>query len=441
MSPPNFSNFLLKPKEIDMLLYHGDCVDGFTSAFICYFFMKTQNKRKKVKFIPCQYQKAPPNVSGHNVLICDFSFKFDTTKRLIGNSNKIGIIDHHASAEKELKNIDSRYKYFDKKHSGAYLTWCYFFDEKSMPNFILYVEDNDLGKRILNGTKEFSSYVYSLHKTFDYYEKLMDNAFIEKTVIPIGEGMLKQSEIFINETVKKIAMQFMLIDSNLYFVGTVNTAVLKSEIGNAMFDFYSNANFSACYSQNTYTGETYISLRSNDSSTDVEAIASKFGGGGHRNAAGLSVFGSNMLPGILIDRYQCYNMLDRIKVRTQILMDGETEVNVVYLNSAHHKRHLGKYLLQTRYTETYDGNEREISEACSIIRNKTKDMSYYVSLDVAGIYFYSDSEDRTYFSLISDNADLIDHIKQIYKSFVVDTDDINISHRLKIRIDGMVNKI
>ena len=68
-------------------------------------------------------------------------------------------------------------------------------------------------------------------------------------------------------------------------------------------------------------------------------------------------------------------------------------------------------------------------------------MSYYVSLDVAGIYFYSDSEDRTYFSLISDNADLIDHIKQIYKSFVVDTDDINISHRLKIRIDGMVNKI
>lgn len=438
---PNFSNFLLKPKEIDMLLYHGDCVDGFTSAFICYFFMKTQNKRKKVKFIPCQYQKAPPNVSGRNVLICDFSFKYETTKRLIDNCNKIAIIDHHASAEKDLKNVDLKYKYFDKKHSGAYLTWCYFFDEKSMPDFIRYVEDNDLGKRVLTGTKEFSSYVYSLQKTFDVYEKLMDNAFIERTVIPIGEGMLKQSETFINDTVKKIAMQFMLIDSNLYFVGTVNTAVLKSEIGNAMFDFYCNANFSACYSQNTYTGETYISLRSNDSSTDVEAIASRYGGGGHRNAAGLSVFGSNMLPGILIDRYQCYNMLDRIKVRTQTLIDGETEVNIVYLNSAHHKRHLGKYLLQTRYTETYDGNNREISEACSIIRNRTKDMSYYVSLDLAGIYYYSDAEDCTYFALVSDNADLIDHIKDIYKSCVVDTDDINISHRLKIKINGMVMKI
>jgi hypothetical protein len=437
----NFSNFLLKPKEVDMLLYHGDCVDGFTSAFICYFFMKTQNKRKKVKFIPCQYQKAPPNVSDKNVLICDFSFKYDTTMKLINSANKIGIIDHHASAEKDLKNIDVKYKYFDKKHSGAYLTWCYFFDEKSMPDFIRYVEDNDLGKRVLTGTKEFSSYVYSLEKKFDIYEKLMDNNFIERTVIPIGEGMLKQSETFINDTVKKIAMQFMLIDSNLYFVGTVNTAVLKSEIGNAMFDFYPNANFSACYSQNTYTGETYISLRSNDSSSDVESIASKYGGGGHRNAAGLSVFGSNMLPGILIDRYQCYNMLERIIIKTHNLIDKETEVNIVYLNSAHHKRHLGRYLLQTRYQETYDNEQREVSEACSIIRNKTKDMSYYVSLDLAGIYYYNDAENKTYFALVSDNSDLIEHIKILYKDYVVDTDDINISHRLKIGINGMVNKI
>jgi hypothetical protein len=233
----------------------------------------------------------------------------------------------------------------------------------------------------------------------------------------------------------------MLIDSNLYFVGTVNTAILKSEIGNAMFDFYPNANFSACYSQNTYTGETYISLRSNDSSSDVEAVASKYGGGGHRNAAGLSVFSSNMLPGILIDRYQCYNMLERIKVTTQLLIDGETEVNIVYLNSSHHKRHLGKYLLQTRYKEIHDESEREISEACSIIRNKTKDMSYYVSLDLAAIYYYSDADNATYFALVSDNADLIDHIKDIYKSFVVDTDDINISARLKIKLDGLINKI
>jgi len=437
----DFSNFLLKPKDVDMLLYHGDCIDGFSCAFICYLFMKTKNKRKKVKFIPCQYQKAPPNVSGKNVLICDFSFKYDVTKRLMNDAEKFGVIDHHVSAEKDLKNIDIKYKYFDKKHSGAYLVWCYFFDEKSMPDFIRYVEDNDLGKRILTGTKEFSSYIYSLQKTFDVYEKLLDNNFIEKTVIPLGEGMLKQSETFINETVKKMAINFMLIDSHLYFVGTVNTAVLKSEIGNAMFDLYPNANFSACYSQNTYTGETYISLRSNDLSSDVEVVASKYGGGGHRNAAGLSVFSSNMLPGILIDRYQCFNMLNRIKIKTQTLIDNETEVNIVYLNSAHHKRHIGRYLLQKRYSENYDESSRDVSEACSIIRNRTKDMSYYVSLDLAAIYYYNDAEDRTYFALVSDNADLIDHIKDIYKLCVCDTDDINISARLKIGLDGMVNQI
>ena len=78
---------------------------------------------------------------------------------------------------------------------------------------------------------------------------------------------------------KKIAINFMLIDTKLYFVGSVNTSVLKSEIGNTMFHFYPNANFACCYSNNTFTGETYISLRSVDNATDVSVIAEKFGGG------------------------------------------------------------------------------------------------------------------------------------------------------------------
>ena len=73
----SFSHLCILPNEVDMLLYHGDCVDGFASAFACYYYMKTQNKKKKVSFIACQHQKPPPNVSGKNVLICDFSYKQD----------------------------------------------------------------------------------------------------------------------------------------------------------------------------------------------------------------------------------------------------------------------------------------------------------------------------------------------------------------------------
>ena len=63
---------------------------------------------------------------------------------------------------------------------------------------------------------------------------------------------------------------------------------------------YPNANFALCHSQNSFTGETYLSLRSVDTATDVEVIASKFGGGGHRNAAGCIIPGSTILRDLFI---------------------------------------------------------------------------------------------------------------------------------------------
>ena len=436
-----FSHLCIKPTEVDTVLYHGDCIDGFASAFACYYFMKTMNKKKRVTFIPCQHQKPPPNVLGKNVLICDFSYKYETLKRMINDANKLAILDHHVSAEKDLKNIDKSHKVFDKSHSGAYITWAYFFGEDNVPLFIRYVEDNDIWAKKLPNTKAFTAFIFNLPKTFDIYEKLLDDKYVLNTVIPMGEGMQKQNDSYIADGIKKAAVNFMLIDSKLYFVASVNTSILKSEIGNSIFNMYPNANFALCHSQNSFTGETYLSLRSVDTATDVEVIASKFGGGGHRNAAGLSVFGSDTLPGIFIDRYQCYNIIQRIKVRNQILIDKETEVNIVYLNSTQHKRHLGSYLLQTRYTEIFEGEEREISEATNIIRNKIKDASYYIGLDLASVYYYDDSEDCTYFSVVSQNIDLLYAMKDMYKSYVIDTDDTNIYKRLKLKFAGLLNKL
>jgi hypothetical protein len=258
----------------------------------------------------------------------------------------------------------------------------------------------------------------------------------------MGEGMQKQNDSYIQDGVKKIAINFMLIDTKLYFVGSVNTSVLKSEIGNTMFHFYPNANFACCYSNNTFTGETYISLRSVDNATDVSVIAEKFGGGGHRNAAGISVFNTNTIPGILLDRQQCYDLLERIKIITQTIIDGSS-LNIVYLNSTHHKKNLGKFLLQTRYIEPMldKASSRQVSEACSIIRNKNKDMSYYIGLDLACIYYYDDNDDATYFSVVSDNIDLLIMLKDIYSEFVYDTDDIKINDRLKLKFNGFINRL
>jgi oligoribonuclease NrnB/cAMP/cGMP phosphodiesterase (DHH superfamily) len=437
----NFSHLCLKPTEIDTVLYHGDCTDGFASAFACYYYFKVNKIKKKITYIPCQHQKPPPMLDGRNVLICDFSYKYITLKNLMKSSKKLIILDHHQSAEKDLKNIPNENKVFRMDHSGAYITWAYFFGENNVPIMIRYIEDNDIWKRSMSQTRQFTSYITSVPKQFDQYEKLLDDNFVKNSVIPAGDGMLKQNDTYINDGIKKMAVNFILLDNKLYFVGNVNTSILKSEIGNSFLTANPDVNFAICYSKNEYTGETYISLRSNNSSSDVEEIASKFGGGGHRNAAGLTVYSADTLPSILIDRYQCFNQIKNITICHQIIND-ELDLNIIYLNSYHHKRHLGKYLLQKRFDENYNDSTRPVSEAVSIIRNKTKDLTYYVGVDISVIYYYNDSEDSTYFSIMSESLDLLYMLKDLYYSdFVVNTDDTNITNRLKIKLSGLRNRI
>jgi oligoribonuclease NrnB/cAMP/cGMP phosphodiesterase (DHH superfamily) len=437
----NFDKLCLKPNQIDTVLYHGDCVDGFASAFCCWLYNKNQKKTKKITYIPCQYQKPPPTLNNKNILMCDFSYKYDTLKYLLKSNNMI-ILDHHHSAEKDLKSIPNENKIFNSKHSGAYITWAYFFGEENVPMMIRYIQENDLCKKSIPNVRQFTSYIFSIQKTFDNYEKLLDDNYVQNTVIPLGDGMMRQNDSYINDGVKKIATNFILLDNNLYFVGTVNTSILKSEIGNAFLISNPDVNFALSYSINEYTGETYISLRSNNMGTDVGEIASKFGGGGHRNSAGLTVYNADSLPSILIDRYQCYNLIKRVNIKTHKLSKSDDlELNIAYLNSYHHKRHLGKYLLQTRYEEEYNNKLRNVSEAVSLIRNRTKDTTYYISLDISVIYYYDESDDNTYFSIIAENLDLLYMLKDIYINNIYDTDDTNITTRLKIKLKGLRNRI
>ena len=438
----NFDKLCLKPNQIDTVLYHGDCVDGFASAFCCWLYNKQLGKKgKKITYIPCQYQKPPPTLNNKNILMCDFSYKYDTLKNILKH-NKMIVLDHHQSAEKDLKNVSAENKVFNSKHSGAYITWAYFFGEDSVPMMIRYIQENDLCRKSIPNVRQFTSYIFSIPKTFENYEKLLDDNYVTNTIIPLGDGMMRQNDTYINDGVKKIAVNFILLDNNLYFVGTVNTSILKSEIGNAFLISNPDANFTSSYSLNEYTGETYISLRSNNMGTDVSEIASKFGGGGHRNSAGLTVYNADSLPSILIDRYQCFNLIKRANIKTHKLsMSDDLELNIAYLNSYHHKRHLGKYLLQKRYDEEYNNKLRPVSEAVSIIRNRIKDPTYYISLDISVIYYYDESDDYTYFSIIAENLDLLYMLRDIYENDIYNTDDSNITTRLKIKLKGLKNRI
>ena len=112
-------NIELKHEDVNFVIYHADCFDGFCSALAAYLC------NENVTFYPAKYKTEPPydELVGKNVLICDFSYKYEQILKIMDFANKFVIIDHHKTSEIELKNILPSNKYFDMAHCGAYLTW------------------------------------------------------------------------------------------------------------------------------------------------------------------------------------------------------------------------------------------------------------------------------------------------------------------------------
>ena len=378
----NFSNKKLKSIDIDFVIYHGSCVDGFGSALAVKQFFTQNNIKKNITYHAGYFSNPPPNVENKNVLICDFSYNKETMLDLILSSKNLLIIDHHKSAESALKDIPDENKYFDINHSGAYLTWKYFFPDDDVPLLIKYIEDNDIWIKKMPYTCEVSSFIQSLPFEFNEYEKLLDDTYLNNTVIPVGCGMYKQNEYYIKQAVKKATPKFIMIDNKYYFVCFLNTSILKSEIGNKVFTEYTLCDFSAMYSINDFKkNETIFSLRSENNRTDVSIIASKFGGGGHRNAAGVLVnYVCNMLPCIEIHGSELYKQLSNIYFTNEFPFFQTNDNNEnnellygVYLNSSNNKYEFGKYLLQSNKDILICEN---IAKIKNIDYNKEKNITY-----------------------------------------------------------------
>jgi hypothetical protein len=84
--------------------------------------------------------------------------------------------------------------------------------------------------------------------------------------------------------VNKLAAEAILVDFHGTVVPSVHSAVLTSQIGERL-----SAEHPFCVMWHDRDGRRYYSMRSRENGTDVGAIATSFGGGGHTHAAGFSV--------------------------------------------------------------------------------------------------------------------------------------------------------
>jgi oligoribonuclease NrnB/cAMP/cGMP phosphodiesterase (DHH superfamily) len=291
----------LNKDNIDYVLYHGNCADGFASAFCVYLYYKQNygiDMANKIEYIPCLHvanlilddifiQK----LTGKNILMCDFSYKYNQLIRIIEVANSFMILDHHESAQLDLENIPSELKIFDMARSGAVITWDFLFPDTILPKVLSHIQDRDLWTKKIKGTEEFSTYLFEQTFSFELFESFLSEDKLE-SVIANGTAWLEYKQSLVSKGAKKAYQCIQKINNKLMIVLYVSSMPdFSSDVGNKVFDFFPLGDLSTIVSHNLENNTTYFSLRSTDDRQNVSIIAKQCGGGGHPNASGFSVSG------------------------------------------------------------------------------------------------------------------------------------------------------
>jgi oligoribonuclease NrnB/cAMP/cGMP phosphodiesterase (DHH superfamily) len=258
-----------------LCIYHGNCADGFTAAWVV-----RRALGDDVEFHAGIYGEPPPEVSGRNVVMVDFSYTRPVLEAMIGQAASVLILDHHKTAAADLDGLPGAQTVFDMERSGARIAWDHYFPSEAPPALLLHVEDRDLWRFALPQTREIQANVFSHPYDFAVWDMLMatDPAELAR------EGAALERKHF-----KDIAELLTVVTRPMRIGGHV------VDVANLPYTFTSDAGsalargkpFGACY-WDTPQGRSF-SLRSTDAGEDVSAIARLYGGGGHRNAAGFRV--------------------------------------------------------------------------------------------------------------------------------------------------------
>jgi len=264
-----------------LIIYHADCVDGFTAAWVAH-----SKFGDDADYVPAKYGDVPPDVQGRDVWILDFSYPRALTEAIHAAAASLAVFDHHKTAQADLAGLP--YALFDQERSGAGLTWDILCPDKPRPKLVDYVEDRDLWRFGLPGSAAVNACIGTWPRvSFAAWAVLVNDVEVHMGfVIDQGTAILRKIE----QTVVQTAQHARTMAVSGSLVPVVNCTTDTSDVVGRLAG---GAPFAVGWYQDG--GGTFrYSLRSRgEGGVDVSEIARRRGGGGHRNAAG---FESNVGP-------------------------------------------------------------------------------------------------------------------------------------------------
>lgn len=285
-----------------IVIYHDSCDDGFAAAWV-FWDNSHLSSTHNLEFFGAKYGEEPPYelCKGRHVIMVDFSYKQPQIELIRAHDAlSIIILDHHKSAELELKSypdiphdFDPRdygddmcpvFARFDMSKSGAMLAWEFVNPNVDPFALILRIEDNDLWRtpRRYEDSVIIQAALRSYPQDFRMWDVFMSEDGFEKLS---QEGIAIRR--YIEQKCAEIVQHAYLVALTGEIIPIVNCPYAwASEVAGALAENHEVGIGCAFFIR--ADRKVQFSLRSRGSA-NVREIAQKFSGGGHDKAAGFEL--------------------------------------------------------------------------------------------------------------------------------------------------------
>lgn len=266
-----------------LCIYHAHCADGFGAAWAVW-----KRFGDQVEFHPGSHGTLPPDCTGHDVLLVDFSYKMPGMEQIMAQARTVTILDHHKTAQADIQPLldaGTILGEFDMSRSGAAMAWDWCFPDESRPRLIAHIQDRDLWRFELTGTRQIGAVLFTYEQDFEVWSgiaKVLESDESWETLYATGLTLERKHQKDVKQLVE-VTARTMVIGGETVPVANL-PYMYASDAGNIMAE---GRPFAACY-YDTANGRKF-SLRSRDTGRDVSEIAAAYGGGGHARAAGFTM--------------------------------------------------------------------------------------------------------------------------------------------------------
>ncbi len=267
--------------------FHGGCPDGFGAAWAV-----RQAWGGDGRFVARGHEDRvdPQRHAGELLVFVDIAPANDELGVLLDAGCSIIVLDHHRSARErffsdrelvERVEAGAHRLLFDLDHSGAVLAWNHFHGPESPPELLRYVEDQDLWNWKLPDSEEVNAAIGSYSRDFETWDALASRPIAE--LAAEGTHIVRANHIEVERALQGAHPVALGGDR----IEAVNARQLRAPIGH---ELAKRAAFGRPWGLVYRVGGARVDCSIYSiGDVDVSRVAERYGGGGHRNAAGFSV--------------------------------------------------------------------------------------------------------------------------------------------------------